>query len=125
MGWCAVEVIIEFLDVFPMITLGISHSKQSLLEDRVAAVPQSERQAPIQVLVAEPTNPVLAPAIGAAARMIVREIFPGSAIFAVILANSAPLALAEVRPPTPPVLAVPYLFEALALGSAKCAGPIA
>src|SRR5207244_3686759 len=84
-------------------------------------VPQREPEAEQQVVVAKPADPVLTPAVGAAARMIVREIFPGIAVFAVILAHRAPLALAEIRSPSSPMLAVSYLLEAQPLGGAKCA----
>jgi len=40
MGRCAVEVIIIFFDVFPMIALGIGQAERPLLEDRVLAMPQ-------------------------------------------------------------------------------------
>ena len=54
----------------------------------------AEREADALVAVANAADAVLAPAIGAGARVIVREIFPGGAVGAVILANRAPLALA-------------------------------
>src|ERR1700742_573376 len=47
-------------------------------------------------------NAVLAPAIGPAAGVIVREMLPCSPVRAVVLADRAPLALAQIRPPAPP-----------------------
>ncbi len=76
--------------------------RQALLDDRVALVPQGKAKAQIQLIVAEPGDPVLAPAVGAAARMVVREVVPGAAVLAVILADGAPLPLAEIGPPAPP-----------------------
>src|SRR5262249_30989640 len=43
-----------------------------------------------------------APAICARPRLIVREVVPGVAAVAVVLADGAPLPLAEIRPPLPP-----------------------
>src|SRR6202040_4102793 len=53
--------------------------------------------------VADAAQAVFPPAIGARARMIVRKIFPGAAIRTVVLTDGAPLALADVRPPTLPM----------------------
>src|SRR5213078_3600229 len=62
-------------------------------------------------------KPVLAPAIGAAARLIVGEIIPCRAAGAVILAHRPPLPFAKVRTPKPPILlAVAAFLDALALG---------
>src|SRR6516164_6106654 len=104
MGWRAVEVVVEFLDVFAVVALGIGQPKQPLLQDGVAAVPQGETETQQQPIIAKPADPVLAPAIGAAARMVVRKIFPSVAVLAVILAHRSPLALAEIGPPAPPML---------------------
>src|SRR5215831_8532008 len=62
--------------------------------------------------VAEAGDAVLAPAIGAAACMVMREIFPGGAVLAVVLAHRAPLALADIRPPALPGDASAHFFEA-------------
>jgi len=50
----------------------------------------------------KPADAVFAPAIGAAACMVVREVVPGVAVGAVVLADGAPLAFAEVGPKMPP-----------------------
>ena len=47
--------------------------------------------------IAESGEPVLAPAVGARARVVVREVLPGAAGGAVVLAHRAPGALADVR----------------------------
>src|SRR6266851_168679 len=54
------------------------------------------------MLVAKPADAVLAPAIGPAARVIVREIRPRIAVSAVVLAHRPPLAIADIGPPAPP-----------------------
>src|SRR6266700_2358374 len=63
------------------------------------------------MLVAKPADPVLAPAIGPAARMIVREIGPRIAVGAVILAHRPPLAIADIGSPTPPRRAAPGFLQ--------------
>src|SRR5215472_12672535 len=111
MGRRAVEVIVDLLDVLAVVALGVGQSEQALLEDRVLAVPQRQRHAKIEMLVAEAGDPILAPAIGAAARLVVRQIIPGGAVFAVVLAHRAPLPLAEIGPPEPPWRSRARLFE--------------
>src|SRR6516162_3640167 len=64
------------------------------------------------MIVAKPADPILAPAIGSAPRMVMREIFPSVAVLAVILTHCAPLALAEIRPPASPMHASMYFLEA-------------
>ena len=49
-----------------------------------------------------PREPVLVPAVGARARVVVGEVVPGVAVGAVVLAHGAPRALGEVRAPAPP-----------------------
>ena len=72
-----VEVIVQLLDVFAVIAFGVGQPEQPFLEDRVLAVPQRQRQAEgIAVVVAESGDAVLAPTIGAAARVVVRQINP-------------------------------------------------
>ena len=61
-----------------------------------------EREAEPHLVVAEAGDAVLAPAIGAGAGLVVGKAVPGVAVRAVVLANGAPLALAEVGPPLPP-----------------------
>src|SRR5205823_8609592 len=86
MGRRAVEVVVELLDILAVIALGIGQPEEPLLQDRIAAVPQSEAEAQQQLIVGEPAKPILAPAIGAAARLVMWKIPPGIAVLAVILA---------------------------------------
>src|SRR5947209_15314549 len=53
--------------------------------------------------VADAADSVFIPAIGARARVIVRQIVPGRAICAVVFAHSAPRALTQIRSPTFPM----------------------
>src|SRR5260370_36165806 len=120
MGGRAGEVVIELLDVLAVVAFGVGEPEQPFLQDRVAAVPQCQTEAEQQLVVAKAADPVLAPAIGTGARLIVRKIFPGRAVLAVILAHRSPLTPAEIRPPAPPLVAVPYSLCAQSLGAAKC-----
>ena len=98
----AVEIEVVLLDVLAVIALAVGQAEQPLLEDRVAAVPQREREAQPLLVVADAGEAVLAPAVGARARLVVGEVVPGVAVVAVVLADGAPLPLAQVRSPLPP-----------------------
>src|SRR5262249_20363382 len=119
MGRRAVEIVIELLDVFAVVAFVIGQAKEPFFEDRVMPVPQRQGQAKQQLIVAKTPNPVLAPAIGAAPRVVVREIIPCIAVFAVVFAHRAPLPFAEVWPPTPPLHASQYFFKARAFRSKR------
>src|SRR5262249_49437663 len=69
-----------------------------------------------QMLVAKAGEPILAPAISAAAGVVVREILPGRAAGAVILTHRAPLTVTDIGPPKPPRRIEPSVFEPAALG---------
>src|SRR6266700_6378146 len=99
-----------------MIALGIGQPEQPLLQDRIALVPQRDAEAQEKMLVAKPADAILAPAIGPAARVIVREIRPRVAIGAVILAHRPPLAIADIGPPAPPRRAAPGFVKPAAFG---------
>ena len=95
----AVEVEVVLLDVLAVVALAVGEPEQALLQDRVALVPQRQRKAQPLLVVAEPAEPVLAPLVGARARLVVREVVPGVAVFAVVLADRAPLPFAQIRSP--------------------------
>src|SRR5215471_11367184 len=97
-----VQVIVIFFDVLPVIGLAVSQAEHALLEDRVLAVPQRQRKTQPLVIVADAGDAILAPMIGARAGLIVAKIVPGVPVLAVVFANGAPLALAEIGPPLPP-----------------------
>ncbi len=99
----AVEVEVVLLDVFAVVALAVGQAEGTLLQDRVAAVPQRQREAQHLVVVADAGQAVLAPAVGARARLVVAEIVPRVAVVAVVLAHRAPLALAQIRAPLLPV----------------------
>ena len=97
-----VEVEVALLHVLAVVALVPREAEQALLEDRVRAVPQREREAQPLPVVADAGDAVLAPAIGARARVVVRQVLPRRAVGAVVLAHRSPLPLADVGAPAPP-----------------------
>ena len=67
-----VEVEIIFFYVFAVIALGRTQPEHSLFQDRIAPVPKRERKDQKLVPIANPGDSIFAPAIGFAARQIVR-----------------------------------------------------
>ena len=76
--WVGVEsrVPVELLDVLAVVALVASQTKETLLQDRVVAVPQREREAHALQLVADAGDAVLVPAVGARAGRVVRQVTP-------------------------------------------------
>ena len=116
-----VEVIIKFLHVLAVIAFAVRETKEPFLQNRIFAVPQRQRQTEALLLVADAGQTILAPAIGAAAGVVVRKVIPRRAAGAVILAHRAPLAFGKIRPPKmpgprrrepPPDVLVPHSFMA-------------
>ena len=97
-----VEVEVVLLDVLAVVALGVGEPEHPLLEDRVGAVPHGDPEAQMLVLVAHSGDAVLTPHVRPRARLVVGEVAPRVAVVAVVLAHGAPLALAEVRPPSSP-----------------------
>ena len=71
-----VEVPPVLLGVLAVVALGAGQAEDPLLEDRVAAVPEREREAERLPVVADAGEAVLAPAVGARAGVVVREVAP-------------------------------------------------
>ena len=94
------------LDVLAVVALGPGQPEHPLLEDRVDAVPQRQPEAQLVPDVGEPRHPVLVPAVGARAGVVVRERAPRVAVVAVVLAHRAPGTLREVRAPLVPGVGV-------------------
>ncbi len=108
-----VEVVVELLDVLAVVALLAREAEEALLQDRVLLVPEREGEAERLLVVRDAEEAVLPPAVGAGPRVVVREVAPGVAVFAVVLAHGRPLPLAQVRPPLrPPRLAPPLGLEA-------------
>ncbi len=101
-----VEVEVVLLHVLAMVALGAAQAEQPLLQYRVGAVPQRQRKAQPLRVVADACYAVFAPAVGARARLVVRQVVPGVAVGAVVLAHRAPLAFADIGAPAAPGHAV-------------------
>jgi hypothetical protein len=106
-----VEVVVLLLHVLAVVALGVRQSEQALLQYRVTPVPERERQADTLVVIAQTREAVFPPAVGAAARVVVREVVPGFARRAVILAHGAPLPFAQVGAEATPGRVVLAIFE--------------
>ena len=97
-----VEVEVVLLDVLAVVPLAVGEPEEALLEDGVALVPEGEGKAEALLVVGDPAEAILAPAIGARAGLVVAEVVPRVAVLAVVLAHRAPLPLAQVGPPLLP-----------------------
>src|SRR4029453_19051810 len=92
-----------FLHVLAMIPLRPGQPERSLLQDRIASVPQHQAKAEPLLDVAEPGQAVLTPAISTRPGMVMRQVVPRLTVGAVILPHRPPLPLADVRPPPVPI----------------------
>ena len=109
-GGRGVEIVPDLLGILAVIALRIGQAKDALLQNRVAPVPQRHGKAEPALAVGDAEEPVLAPAIRAAARVIVREVIPRIAICGIVLAYRAPLPLRKVGSPALPVPLAPRVF---------------
>ena len=98
----AIDIEIVLFDILAVIAFAIGQAEQPLLQDRVGAIPERQCKAKTLLVIADAGQPVLAPAIGAGACLIVAEIVPCRAGGAIILTNRPPLPLAEIGSPAPP-----------------------
>ena len=117
-GGRGVEVEVVLLDVLAVVALGPGEAEEPLLQDGVAPVPEREGEAEALVIVGDAEQAVLAPPVGARARMVVREVAPRRPVRRVVLAHGAPLALGQIRPPP-----LPVRRPRLRLGEAEGLGP--
>src|SRR5207249_8524636 len=73
-GGRRVVVEVALLHVLAVVALGAGEAEQPLLQDRVATVPERDGEAEAALAVREAEQPVLAPAVPAAARVVVGKI---------------------------------------------------
>jgi hypothetical protein len=119
-GGGGVEVEIALLDVLAVVGLARDQAEEAFLEDGIAAVPQGQSEDQELIAVADARQAVLAPAVGPAAGVVVREVVPGVAVGAVVLTHRAPGALADVGAPAPPRgPSQAVVFEAVVLGGVR------
>ena len=92
-GMCGrgVQVVIELLAILAVIALAVGQTEKTLLENRIASVPESKREAKSLVVIGESGDAILAPSIGAAAGMVVREVLPGIAVLRCSLRALSPI----------------------------------
>jgi len=97
-----IDVEIVLLDVLAVIALGAGDAEKAFLEDGVLAVPEGRCEAEQLIAIADAGDAVLAPAIGPAAGVVVRQVVPGVAVGAVVLADGPPGSIGEIGAPAAP-----------------------
>src|SRR5262249_46139951 len=93
---------IIFLHILAMVSLAWHDAKEAFLEDGIAPIPQGQSEDQDLIAIAPARERILAPAESARTRVVVREIVPGLAVGAVILAHRAPGAFGNVGAPLAP-----------------------
>jgi hypothetical protein len=86
-----------------VIAFFIGESEEPFLEKGIPFVPNGDSHAEVLKAVAESGQSVFIPAIGAAARLIVRKVIPGVSIRTIVFPHSAPGTLGQVGPPFLPI----------------------
>src|SRR4030095_5498167 len=105
-----VDVVVALLYVLAVVSFGPSETEESLLQNGVDAVPECGSEAESTFAVAEAEQAILAPAVGSAASVVVREVGPAFTVGGVILADGPPLTLGQVRSPALPVPLAPAVL---------------
>ena len=98
-----VEIKVVLLHVFAMIALMGIEAEHAFLQDRITSIPKGKRETQILMTVADAGDAIFIPAVSARSRLIVREVAPRIAVFAVILADGTPCTFRDVWPPAIPV----------------------
>src|SRR5262249_27061477 len=112
MGGGRIQIEVILLDVFAVIALRSRHAEETLLDDRVAPVPERDGETKAPLPIGKTEKPVFSPSVGSASRVVVRKVVPRRSVGGVILPNCSPLPLREVRtPPLPVSLAASVLLE--------------
>src|SRR3954468_22440137 len=99
----AVEIVVALLHVLAVVPLVAVEAEEPLLENRIAAVPERERETEPALTIGDAQQPVLAPPVGSASRHVMGEAFPHVTARRVVLPHRAPLPLGQVRPPPLPI----------------------
>jgi hypothetical protein len=111
-----IEIVVILFDVFAVIPFFVGQAEEPLFENGVAPVPQGDGETESLFGVGDSRQAVFAATVRPGARLIVAEMPPRVAGIAVILANRAPLAFAQVRPPFAPRNPCPRIVESLMFG---------
>src|SRR3954453_1964274 len=115
MGRRRVEVVVALLDVLAVVPLTVGEAEQPFLQNRIALVPQRDREAQDLLVVADAADPVFPPPVGAAPRRVVAHRLPRVAAGAVVFAHGAPLTFAEIGTPRLPAIAGRFIQTVLLL----------
>src|SRR5208337_553425 len=89
-GRRAVEIPPVLLGILAVVALRTSEPEDPLLQDRVAAVQEGEREAQPLLVIADPAEPVLVPAVHPRPGVVMREPVPRLAVLAVVLSHRPP-----------------------------------
>lgn len=84
-----IQVVIEFLDIFAVITLVASYAEEAFLENGVLAVPKRQRKAETLVIIRYAGDTVLAPAVRTRTGVVMGEVGPRIAVRRVVLADGS------------------------------------
>ena len=87
-----IQIEVALLHIFAVVPLAVRESKEAFFENGIFAVPESRGKSEAAFPVAKAEKAILTPAVCAAARVIVRKVFPTSSVWGVILAHGGPLA---------------------------------
>jgi hypothetical protein len=98
-----VEVEVVFLHVLAAVAFARRQTEHPFLQNRIAAVPERQRERQDLIAIAQPRDSVFAPSIRPAACVVVRHVIPRVAARAVILAYRSPRAFRDVAAPPPPL----------------------
>jgi len=70
--------VVVLLDVLAVVPLAVGEPEEPFLEDGIPAVPERNSETELLPVVGDAGEAVLAPAVGARPRVVVREVRPGS-----------------------------------------------
>lgn len=82
-----VEVVVELLDIFTVVSLMASNTEKTLLEDGILAIPERKTKAETLVVIRHACHSVFTPSVSARSRMLVREVGPSVSVCRVVFAN--------------------------------------
>jgi hypothetical protein len=135
MGWGRIEVVVELLAIFTMVSFMSSDAEEALLEHGVNTIPKPQAKTETLVVIAKTRETIFSPSVCTRTGMCMREMRPGIAVCRVIFTDSGlrwwvrtelmkkgerrkiayPLSFWEIRAPSFPVtLSALILSEAVA-----------
>ena len=74
-----IEVVVALLHILAVVAFRAGQAKETLFQDRIFSIPQGQRKTEPAFPVGNTQQAILTPAIGPAAGLFMREVFPGSA----------------------------------------------